>query len=175
MAKNRQMYNHIVNEVCVTAVPLRISLYRHKCKYFRRTAWYSTPPSTLFVFNLSIFCSVEMVNTKMVFVATPRTGSVWLLGIIIYQNHISSIKKSMSAWLNWIEFVFFADSRWSLLCPKLFEEPLMSDHTFASVSRTNGSAEGMLHVRISLGFAWDASLWVWRSVCRLSDSICPLV
>lgn len=50
----------------------------------------------------------------------------------------------------------------------------MSDHTLASVSRTNESAEGVFHVRIPRIFARAASLWVWRSVCRLSDSIRPI-
>lgn len=32
------------------------------------------------------FGSVEMVNTKLVFVVTPGAASVGLLGIITYQN-----------------------------------------------------------------------------------------
>lgn len=166
MAKNRQLYNQIVNEVCVAAGPLRFSLYRHKCKCFRWTAWYSAPPNALFV----AFCSTEMVNTKLVFVVTPRAGSVWLLAIIIYQNQALFLAKKKK--------VCYPDLCSRLIvtevcCVLNYQEPLMSDHTFASISGTNGRAEGILHVRIPHVLARGAGLWVWRSDCRLSDSICP--
>lgn len=49
----------------------------------------------------------------------------------------------------------------------------MSDQTFASINGINRIAEGILHVRIPHVLACEASLWAWRSVRRLSDSICP--